>query len=413
MSLLQEVNLWGEDIPFLSGLREKGRRLFAQNGLPTAKTEAWKYTRINEAALQNPQIDEEPSVCDGHCHHSSNLPFAAVEVKYCNGKTHLEAPTQIKGLQIKSLAEALFDNEVKPYLNKSFDMEKFPFAALNTSYLQEGLFILIEKGAEIIAPLYIHYHNHADKNRLNNIRNIIVAENGSRAVIVEHFSAEDGARYTQNIVNEIYISSHAELRHYTWQNEATEACHIALNSVQIKQEGKYSAFSAHGGCVLSRHESYIRLLQENAKAVVNGVYRLINDKQVCDITTNIRHLAPRTYSSQLVKGVAQAAGRGVFQGQIHIAKDAQQCEGYQLHRSLMLDDNAEIDCKPELEIYADDVKCSHGAAGGYLDKEQLFYMLSRGISEEEARKILIEAYLNEVFNQNTDTAVSEFINAQF
>ena len=149
---------------------------------------------------------------------------------------------------------------------------------------------------------------------------------------------------------------------------------------------------------LARHESYINLLQEGACAEVDGAYRL-NESGVSDITTNIRHLAPHTISNQLIKGVVAGKAKGVFQGQIHIAPDAQQTEGHQLHRALLLSDEGEVDCKPELEIFADDVKCSHGATCGDLDKEQMFYMQSRGICLEDARKILIEAYLQEVLNK--------------
>ena len=413
MGLLQNIRLWGDDIPFLCGLREKGVMAFSKSGLPDAKTEAWKYSYFKEDSLQNPQIDDEPIKCDGHCHQKENLPFAAMHIKYCNGKIHCDDFVTSQGVVIKSLAEAIYDGDVKKYLNKSFDMNNFPFAALNTAYLEQGLFVLIESKTVLQAPLYIHYCNHADKNRLCNIRNVIVAENNSKATIIEHFEGEAEAVYTQNIVNEIYVNSNAKLNHYIWQNEAQKAHHIALNSVQVKVYGSYNAFCANGKCKLSRHESHICLLQEGASAKVNGVYRLQEKDQLCDITTNINHLAPHTYSNQLVKGVALAAAKGVFQGRIHIAPDAQQCEGYQLHRALLTDENAEIDCKPELEIFADDVKCSHGASSGDLDEEQIFYMQSRGICEREARQMLIDAYINEVFSLNENAEISEWIKETF
>lgn len=412
MSLRQEINLWGENIPFLSGLREKGYRSYEKQGFPNAKTETWKYTCFKEEDLQNPQIDAEPLKCDGHCQTKEQLPFGCMQIKYCNGKLHTENFAAPRGVVIKSLVEAIFDSDLKPYLNKSFNMDDFPFAALNTAYLEQGLFILVERGTVLREPIYIHYHNHDDKNRLCNIRNVFVMENNTKAVILEHFDGESDAIYTQNIVNEIFVGSNAELQHYVWQNEAVNSHHIAFNGVQVKVGGSYNAFYVGSKCRISRHESYVRLLQEGATAKVNGVYRLSEKGQISDITSNIRHLAPHTYSNQLVKGVAQAAAKGVFQGQIHIASDSQQCEGYQLHRALLIDENAEIDCKPELEIFADDVKCSHGASSGDLDEEQIFYMQSRGISEDKARKILIEAYLNEVFSLAQNQEIAEWIKAQ-
>ena len=409
MSLLkQNTALFGENIPWLEGLREKARTVFARIGLPTAKTEAWKYSYFKEDALNKPQIDDTPHQCDGHCHDESNLPFATVEIKYCNGKlTHI-AHDLPRGVIIRPLYEAIEDGEIKPYLNKSFAMEEFPFAAINTAFLDEGLFIVITADTVLNMPIYLHYHQHAGMNRLSNIRNIVVVEKGAKATLIEHFDGESVAQYFDNVVNEIYVGTGAILQHYKRQNEAQKAHHVALNSVQIKADGQYSAFIVHGECALARTESYIRLTQENASAEVNGVYRLAQNG-VSDITTNIRHLAPHTNSDQLVKGVLDGKAKGVFQGQIHIAPDAQQTTGYQLHRALILSDEAEVDCKPELEIFADDVKCSHGAASGDLDAEQLFYMQARGIPLEKARQILIEAYLNEVFEKAKDSAVAEWM----
>ena len=406
----QNIALFGEDIPWLEGLREKARTAFERVGFPHAKTEAWKYSYFKPEALAEPQIDTAPHHCDGHCHETENLPFTALQIKYCNGRlTHITHDLP-RGVLIRPLYEALADGEIKPYLNKSFAMEEFPFAALNTAFLDEGLFIIITADTALDTPLYLHYHQHDDMNRLCNIRNVIVLEKGAKATLIEHFDGESEARYFNNIVNEIYIGTGSELAHYKRQSEAPRAHHIALNSVQVKTGGKYKGFIAHGECTLARSESYIRLLQENAVAEVNGAYRLAQNG-VSDITTNIRHLAPHTSSNQLIKGVLDGAAKGVFQGQIHIAPDAQQTAGYQLHRALVLSDEAEVDCKPELEIFADDVKCSHGATSGDLDAEQLFYMQSRGIPFATARKILIDAYLDEVCAKVADSSIAEWLKA--
>lgn len=409
MSLFeQNIALFGTDIPWLEGLREKARAAFERCGLPNAKTEAWKYSYFKEEELGAPQIDDTPHECDGHCGGSENLPFAAIEIKYCNGKlTHI-AHDLPRGVVIRPLYEAIADGEIKPYLNKSFEMSEFPFAALNTAFLDEGLLIIITADTIANMPIYLHYHQHAGINRLCNIRNVIVCEKGVKATIIEHFDGENNAQYFNNVVNEIYVGTGAILRHYKRQDEASKAHHIALNSVQVKAGGHYNSLIVHGECAMARSESYVRLLQENAGAEINGAYRLAQNG-VSDITTNIRHLAPHTASDQLVKGVLDGATKGVFQGQIHIAPDAQQTTGYQLHRALVLSDAAEVDCKPELEIFADDVKCSHGAASGDLDAEQLFYMQARGIPLNEARQILIEAYLNEVFAKTEDSAVAEWL----
>ena len=413
MSLLkQDITLFGEDIPWLEGLREKARVAFEHTGLPTAKTEAWKYSYFKENVLGEPVIDDTPHQCDGHCHEMENLPFDAIKIKYCNGRLSHIAHDLPRGMMIIPLFEAIESGEIKPYLNKSFAIEDFPFAALNTAFLDEGIFIIITKDFAADKPIFLHYHQHADLNRLSNIRNIIVLEKGARAALIEDFDGENDATYFNNIVNEIYVGTGAALKHYTRQHEAKAAHHIAFNSVQVKSGGTYRGFVAHSECVLARTENFVSLLQKDASAEVNGTYRLAHDG-VSDITTNIRHLAPHTVSNQLVKGVLDGAAKGVFQGQIHIAPDAQQTEGYQLHRALVLSDAAEVDCKPELEIFADDVKCSHGATSGDLDAEQLFYMQSRGIPLDEARRILIDAYLDEVLQKIEDKAVAAWLKNGF
>ena len=175
--------------------------------------------------------------------------------------------------------------------------------------------------------------------------------------------------------------------------------------------GNYEAFCLQRGADLARNETHVILAEEKARTKVDAAYHIAGWATV-DTTTDIEHLAPETTSEQLVKGVAGGNAKGVFQGKIHIASHAVKTEGNQLHKALLLTDEAEIDCKPELEIFADDVKCSHGAASGELDEEQLFYMRARGIGEDEARRILIDAYLEDVINRIEEPAVRDWIAEQ-
>ena len=407
----QNITLWGDDIPWLAGLREKGLMAFNKSGLPTAKTEAWKYSFKAVGQTENLQIDTSAHECDGHCHHQCDLPFEAYQIHFCDGKLHGEHFDLPQGVSLKPLVEAIYDGDVKPYLNKSFDTENFPFAALNTAYLEQGFMLIIERGIVVDKPIFIRYHTEHNTDTFNNIRNIIVVESRAKAEIIEFFDG-DSTGNLNNVVNEIFLAADSSLKHYKFQSESASTRHISFNSIQQKSNSSYKCFVAQKECILARHESYIKLMQEGAFAEVNGIYKL-NENGVSDITTNIRHSAPYTTSNQLVKGVVDGHAKGVFQGQIHIAPEAQQTEGYQLHRALLLSDSGEVDCKPELEIFADDVKCSHGATCGDLDKEQLFYMQSRGINSEDARRILIAAYLQEVLNKIDNIEVAEWIKAQF
>lgn len=412
MNLTEQNNsLWGNDIPWLHGLREKGRRAFDVAGWPNAKTESWKYSFFNQGALDGLQTVPQISSCschEGGCHHHSSLPFDVYEIDFCNGKPVAEHFPNISGVEIKSLAEAIFDGDAKDYLNKSFNMDDYPFAALNTAFLEQGVMIVFSRRTVPDKPVYIRYHTH--EKIYGNIRNVIVAESETTATLIEDYTGTTEDAYFNNVVNEIFIGSHARLTHYKRVSESAMARHISLNSAQIKSNGAYQCVCVHAGGQLARSESFIRLSGEGAEAQIDGAYRL-GGNDVSDMTSVIRHIAPHTYSKQLIKGVLDGHSKGVFQGKIHIAPDAQQTEGYQLHRALLLSDTAEVDCKPELEIFADDVKCSHGATSGDLDKEQLFYMQSRGIAFEQARQILINAYLNEVLVSVEDENIRFWLEA--
>ncbi len=405
----QNIDLWGEDIPWLSGVREKGMQAFKNVGMPNNKTEAWRFDYFKATELEGIKINTEPHECHcgGNCGcHKHALPFDAYEIKLCDGKpdvAHLNLPN---GLIVKTLAEAIFDKEAQKYIGKSFEYEKFPFAALNTAYLEQGLFILLEKGIKLEKPLCLHYRTHGE-NQWQNVRNIIVAESDSEIVFIEDFKGKSG-KYFNNIVNEIFVGANAKITHYTKINESADALHISLNSVNVRQDGCYESFCALAENRLTRQETLIKLQHCGAKANCDGIYRLHNNG-VSSIATNVRHLAPQTCSNQVVKGVLDGKSKGVFQGQIHIAPNAQKVVGNQLHRALLLSDNAEVDCKPELEIFADDVKCSHGATSGDLDEEQLFYLQSRGIEYEAARQILINAYLAEVLQKIEDENIRDWL----
>ena len=349
--LIQEVELFGADMPRVEGLREKARAAF---WLPTAKTEAWKYTKLH--ALKADDFVVAPSkfleefedeseeghccCCDchhehdeecscGHCHGEDeehecgccgkkHLPFAAYELHFENGKFVPIYPATPRGVEIMTLLEAVVTGEEKHLLGKYVDYAKYPFAALNTAYLEEGLFIRICKGVKLDKPLALINHTRNEgENLLVNIRNLVVLEDGAKAELVEyyHYSGEAKSRYFNNIVNEIYLGAGAELEHCRYQNEAYKAVHIALSSVRIKSKGIYNGFCLQKGADLGRSETQVRLLEKDAKAEVNAAY-IMNGWATLDTTTDIEHLSSETYSSQLIKGVVGGEAKGVFQGKI-------------------------------------------------------------------------------------------------
>lgn len=435
--LLSKISLFGQDIPWLEGLRERGRAGFA---LPTAKSEAWRYTKLH--ALAEDDFEYAPSKfleelegaadeaehccheheeghvcrCGGECHcgHAPDLfvdlPFDAYQLHFYNGKFIPLYPAFPAGVEVMTLMQAVVEGEARNYTGKYIDLEQYPFAALNTAFLEEGLFFVFERNLRLAKPIMIIYHTKTKQHLASHIRNVFVAENNAAAEIVEYYrhTGADKDRYLNNIVNEFYLAPQADFKHYKFQDEAFKAVHIGLNYVRVKAGAKYKSFCLQKGADLGRNETKAELLQEGAEAEMDAAY-IMNGWATLDTTTDVEHIAPKTRSSQLVKGVVGGEARGVFQGKIRIVKDAQETEGRQLHRALLLSDTAEIDVKPELEIFADNVKCSHGAACGELDPNQLFYMRSRGIGEEEARQILIDAYLQETINLIDNEEVREWM----
>ncbi len=458
--LLQDIKLFGEYIPWLQALRNKGRDSFEEQGVPTAKTEAWKYTKprdlnaddfvflpsnfLDELRAETTEAcgchhencdcsgdcrhedcgcghhhdDSHECGCGGECHchnHELNLnygiPFDAYQIHFVNGKFIPIFPALPRGVEIITLMEAVLIDEAKEHLGKIAELDGYPFAALNTAYMEEGIYIRINKDVKLDKPIMLINHTEADsKNLFCNLRNLIVLENGAEAELVEwyKYAGAQKSRYFTNIVNEIVLGKNSRFNHYKLQDEAYKANHVSLSFVKQKAEAEYRSFCLQKGANIGRNEIKVRLTDEKASAEVNAAY-IMSGWATLDTTTNIEHLAPQTFSEQLVKGVVNGDARGVFQGKIHIAPDAVQTAGHQLHKALLLSDTAEIDVKPELEIFADDVKCSHGAASGELDEQQLFYMQSRGIGREEAKQILIDAYLEDVISKIQNEAVRNWI----
>ncbi len=409
-NLFKEIELLGSEIPWLKEKRTAGRNAFLSQGIPTAKTEAWKYTKPNrflgEEFLYNPRgkIDTPNG--------ELSLPFTDYRICFENGVFNPFNSNLPQGIEILPLIEALIlKSSVREKTGKLADINKHPFAALNQAYLNEGVFINIDSNVNITKPISIVYHVSCDvPNSLYNMRNVIVVGENASVELCEYFCYDGDVKsvYLTNVVNEIYILRNAKLNHYKAQNEAFKAGHIALNAVEVLTGGEYNSFCLQKGADMGRNESQIFLSEENAFAQVNAAY-IMNGWATLDTTTDIRHIKPHTKSSQLIKGVVGGQAKGVFQGKIHIAPQAIKTEGYQLHKAMLLTDEAEVDVKPELEIFADDVKCSHGSACGQLDAEQLFYMRSRGINEETAKQLLIDAYLNDVIAKVDNENIANWI----
>jgi Fe-S cluster assembly protein SufD len=398
----------GAGLPWLRDMREDGIARFARLGLPTAQVEAWKYTRLRplertsfKPAGASAQVDLEklPGL----------LPHAGVghRVIFVNGRLRqclALLADQPEGVELGGLADALRQDpdalaaELSRGGNGTDTPDGQPLLALNTALMRDGLVLRVKRGTSVALPIeVIHVGAPGNEPLAYHPRNLIVLEPGARVTVVEHYVGLGAGQYFANSGTDIRIAEGAQLHHYKIQEEGPDAIHIATTHAELARDALYDAFILTKGARLSRNEISVRLAGPGAECHLNGAY-MVRGEQHCDTTTTIDHLAPQTSCREVFKGVIDDKARAVFQGRITVHPDAQQSNGHQLSKALLLSDRAEIDIKPELEIFADDVKCSHGATVGDLDRDALFYLRARGIPEAAARDILIEAFLAETIN---------------
>ena len=377
-----------------------------QLGLPTIKNERWKYTNLKSLAA----VAFEPASSEPFSVSPGQLPsiVGGCRVVFVNGmhRADLSAGSLPRGITIASLAELLReDPDHARTLLAEHDAGADSLEALNLAFASDGYVITLAAGVSIEAPVeLLHLTTPAAAAVAYHTRNAIIAEPGSSATVIETFVHDAATVYWSQPVTEIRVGPGATLRHYKDQNESIKAFHTAATDVRVSENGRYENFVLTTGAALSRNEIAVVLDGRGASCRLDSGY-LARGRQHADNTTSIIHAKPQTTSAEVYKGVLDDRARAVFQGRIVVEKDAQKADGHQLNKTILLSDRAEIDTKPELEIFADDVKCSHGAAAGELDEDALFYLRARGIDQADARRMLVEAFVSETLDNVSDIAV--------
>jgi Fe-S cluster assembly protein SufD len=388
----------------LRRLRRAAIERFAALGFPTLKDEEWRFTNL--APLT--RVPFEPGEADGEAAAGSRRQVIPADrpgtsLLLVNGQRPIfrhQGPPLPEGVLVCGLAEALARHRdlVEPHLARLADYERHAFTAVNTAFLRDGAFVYFPAGRVVDEPIYLNFVTAAAGRPLAwHRRCLIVASPGSRVHVVESYDGSGGVNFT-NAVTEVVLGEDAVLDYYRVQREDREAFHVA--TVQVRQE-RGSRFMSHAvstGGALARTDLNVVLDAEGCEATLNGLY-LAGGEQLIDNHTRIDHAKPRCASHELYKGILGGRARGVFNGKIYVHKDAQQTNALQTNRTLLLSDDSVIDTKPQLEIYADDVKCTHGATIGQLNEEQLFYLRTRGIGHEEARGLLTHAFANEILGR--------------
>jgi Fe-S cluster assembly protein SufD len=386
-------------LPGDSNMRAAAAAAFREAGLPNSsprqrRLEAWKYTSLRAVAEARFVADAEPR-------HEAETILAGLAL--------LDAPRLVfvdgsyrADLSVPPLvAFAPFAQHAEMGTLTWPDRE--PMVALNTMLATDGACLHVPVGTDggIVQLVSI-----ATRDTDIHPRHCICLDRGAQLTLVE-VSAGQGT-YLLNTVAEFHVADGAHLTHVRLQDEATTAFHVSTSYAEVAGGGTYDSFTLNLGARLSRTEVHAELTGTGAVAHLNAA-QLLEDSQHGDFTTVVRHTAPSCTSRQTVKNVLSGRSRGVFQGRIEVAREAQKTDGYQMNQALLLSPEAEIDSKPELEIFADDVKCSHGATVGELDADQIFYLRSRGVPEHEARSILVRAFLAEALDAVADATVRAWL----
>lgn len=406
MGLKEVLN---EEIKHSSEMLEKrsrhARAVFGKTGFPGKNDEEWRFTNVapivNTAFRTDGKHKEDKSAVEK----LSEYNFDANIVVIYNGhlsKGLSKIQEKSKEVFIGSFADAaakglekIFDKHYGKYADDGAN----GFTALNTSMVNNGILIHVPKNEVIEKPvIIINFIDEISENIFANHRNLIVIERGGKADVSEVFYANGKHSSFSNTVTEIFLDENAELHHNKIQNEGTAAYHIGTTQAEQKNHSRlYSTVISWGGSLL-RNDLNSVLNGEGIDCYFRGFY-LVKGKQIIDNHTLADHAKPNSHSNELYKGLLDEEGNGVFNGKIMVRQDAQKTNAYQTNNNILLTDGATINSKPQLEIFADDVKCSHGATTGQINPDEVFYLRARGISEANARKLLLSAYAHEIIDE--------------
>jgi Fe-S cluster assembly protein SufD len=384
--------------------RESALERFERIGFPTTDAEDWKYTNVAPiarnafapvAAGSQSELSEETVA-------AFSAPEAASRLVFVNGvyrADYSSIENLPEGVVVADLTAAFAGEHeflMRSHFARPCEADTDGFCALNSAFLRQGAFIYLPKGVQVSAPIQLLFLavNAAQPPAIFP-RVLVVAERESAATIIESYVSPDESLSFTNAVVEVFVGDNARLTHYKVQRESDRAFHIATTNAELGRSGVYDLTTITLGAQLSRHGLNIKLAHEGAECWADGLY-LVGTGQHADTHSLIDHASPHCTSHQLYKGILDGKSRAVFNGKVFVHRDAQKTDAMQSNKNLLLSNEARVDTKPQLEIYADDVKCAHGATVGQLEEEELFYLISRGLHTDLARNLLTYGFAEEL-----------------
>jgi len=405
--LSEHARFQNDSTAWLNQQRQTAIDVVGENGFPSTRHEAWKYTDVRSLLKRNFSVADETSsatLSETQLNEVRYTGLACHELIFVNGHFSADlssADLNSSGGNVCSLASANDENKalIETYINQFARSEKHGFAALNGAFVVDGGFIHVPANVEIELPIHLIFiANSADKSFITHPRNLIVLGDNAKATVIESYVGFDDAEYCTNTVTEIVTGQGSSLEHYKLQQESSKSFHIGYLHAVCKKDSRLDSHSISLGAALTRNDIDTTLAGSGSHVGLNGFYMTGGDQHI-DNHTRVDHSVPNTTSDETYRGVLNGKSRAVFNGKVVVHKEAQKTDAQQSNANLLLSNNAEIDTKPELEIYADDVKCTHGATVGQLDENMLFYLRSRAIDESTARSLLTFAFAEEVIKK--------------
>ncbi len=367
--------------------------------VPSTRDEDWRFTDISPLTKLTFQPAQPAQTLAPAALERWTIGEAAARLVFVDGIYAPQHSFNHARLTVENFAAGLDRHKAaaQAQLGRHAAFESNAFAALNTAFLHDGALILVPRGLAVAAPVHLLFIA-TRKHAANYPRCLVVAESGSALTLVEDYVALQDEAYFTNAVTEIALAGDAQLHHVKVQREGAEAFHIANCAVSLAQSSRYHSVSIALGSRISRHNLGVRLAAEGAECSIDGL-ALIGGKQLADTHTLIDHAQPQCSSRQLHKCIVDGTAHAVFNGNIMVRAGAQRTDSSQSSRNLLLSAKARVDTKPQLEIFADDVKCAHGATVGQLDLDEVFYLKSRGLSDTAARNLLTYAFGAEIIER--------------
>ncbi len=387
----------------IAALRSAAFDVFSTKGLPSRRDEAWKYTDLRSLMQDVKPLATPPDAIEKERAREAGL-FNNAEFRrivFVGGffVPELSDLQEMEdGLSIHPLSDALANGDpvAASYLGKAYPTDDSAFA-LNTAFMGDGVVIHIKPGTRVERPLQFVFVAGAAVPTTIFLRSLVVVEKGAHVTLVETFEGPDQSSYHVNAATEIFVEDDAQIERIKISREGSEAMHVSTVAASVAQNARFNDFGLNIGGSLLRNQFFVRLKGQDSFVGLRGA-NILCGREHADTTLLLDHAAERTESKALYKSVLDNDSRAVFQGKIQVRPGAQKTDARMMARALLLSETAQANCKPELEIFADDVQCAHGATVGALDEDLKFYLMARGIPEEEAVGLLIEAFIGEVLD---------------